>query len=183
MIKKRVIIDMDDVMADASQGILNIYNNHYDTAYKKEDFYGNTLWQTKVLTGYLEVRHQLFEPGFFRNLAVMDGAVEVIKTMHQKYEVFIVSAAMEFPNSLREKYDWLAEHFDFISWKNIVLCGDKSIVQGDIMIDDHEKNLISFQGEKLLFNAMHNQDLQGYTRVNNWKEIAKILELYHFTSK
>jgi 5'(3')-deoxyribonucleotidase len=43
--------------------------------------------------------------------------------LNNKYELYIVSAGMEFPNSLREKYDWLAEAFPFISWEQIVLCG------------------------------------------------------------
>ncbi len=89
--------------------------------------------------------------------------------------MFVVSAATEFPNSLKEKHDWLEQYFPGIHWKNLVLCGDKSIVSGDIMIDDHEKNLITFNGRPLLFDAMHNQALQGYERVRNWEEVAALL--------
>ncbi len=172
---KRVIIDMDDVMADASKGILDMYNSHYQTNFQKSDFQKNTLWQDEVGIKYLKVRNGLFQPGFFRNLHVLPDSQEVIEKLQEKYEVFIVSAAMEFPNSLKEKHEWLEEHFPFIHWKNLVLCGDKSIVSGDIMIDDHEKNLISFKGECLLYDAIHNQPINDYKRVNNWKEIGEML--------
>jgi 5'-nucleotidase len=173
--KKRVIIDMDDVMADTSQSILDLYNGHFGTTYQKKELLGNLRWDEELKEKYLTIRHRLFEPGFFRNVTVMPDAVEVIRELHDKYEVFIVSAATEFPNSLKEKYDWLEEYFPFVHWKNLVLCGDKSIVTGNIMIDDHEKNLISFKGERLLFDAIHNQALEGYRRVKNWEEIGVIL--------
>ncbi len=40
---------------------------------------------------------------FSGTLPVMKDSVEVLKEMNQKYEIFIVSAAMEFPNSLKDK--------------------------------------------------------------------------------
>jgi 5'(3')-deoxyribonucleotidase len=97
--------------------------------------------------------------------------VEVMKELQKKYEVFIVSAAMEFPNSLQDKYEWLADHFPFIGWQHILFCGHK-IVKTDIMIDDRIKNFVDFEGRKLLFSSPHNMLLTDYERVNTWKEVA-----------
>ncbi|HMQ89055.1 MAG TPA: 5'(3')-deoxyribonucleotidase, partial [Flavilitoribacter sp.] len=66
---------------------------------------------------------------------------------------------------------WLADHFPFIHWKNIVFCGDKSIIKADYMIDDHVKNLLNFDGKGLLFTASHNAEETRFTRVNNWREV------------
>lgn len=173
--QKRLIVDMDDVMADASGAIIKVYNEEYGSSYTHSDFFGTSLWDNEIKNNYLHIRHRLHEVGFFRNMAVKDDAKEVMKALYDKYEVFIVSAATEFPNSLKEKMDWLEEHFDFIPWQRIVLCGDKRIVTGDIMIDDHDKNLKYFQGETILFDAIHNQSYEGYKRVKNWKEVAGIL--------
>jgi 5'(3')-deoxyribonucleotidase len=172
---KRLIIDMDDVMADTSQSILNLYNAEFGTSYHKDDFWGNSLWDDELKDNYLTIRHKLYEPGFFINVTVLPDAQEVIKQLHQHHEVFIVSAATEFPNSLKEKYEWIEEYFPFIHWKNLVLCGDKSIIKGDLMIDDHEKNLKVFEGQTMLFDAIHNQALRGYERVKDWRAIQKIL--------
>lgn len=170
---KTIIIDMDDVLADASARILEIFNELNETSVDKNFFNERDFYEFINSNGHKPYRPQLFEPGFFGNLKVMPDAQEVVKELSEKHNVYVVSAATEFPNSLREKYDWMAEHFPFISWKNFMLCGDKSIVKGDVMIDDHEKNLKTFQGETLLYDAMHNKLLTGYHRVYNWQEIHK----------
>jgi 5'(3')-deoxyribonucleotidase len=77
---------------------------------------------------------------------------------------------MEFRNSLIDKYDWLAEHFPFISWQNIIFCGQK-IVNVDVMIDDRAKNFVGFNGRKLLFSSPHNLLLTDYERVDNWQQV------------
>lgn len=171
MSKLRIIIDMDDVLADANKKILENFNLINGTDLKSDFFNDISYYDYVHQYNYAPVRQKLFEPGFFVNLDVIEDAVEVVRELHGKHEVFIVSAAMEFPNSLIEKYIWLGQHFPFISWQNIVLCGDKSIVKGDVMIDDHEKNLVNFEGKALLFDAMHNKTLKGYHRLMNWKEV------------
>lgn len=164
---------MDDVLADASARILEVFNELNNTSITKDFFNDKDFYEFINSNGHISYRSSLFEPGFFANLEVIPDAQEVVKELSEKHKVYVVSAATEFPNSLREKYDWMEKHFPFISWKNFMLCGDKSIVKGDVMIDDHDKNLIPFDGEKLLFDAMHNKLLTGYHRVHNWQEIHK----------
>ena len=126
---------------------------------------------------FKNARQYVNAKGFFRNAPVMEGSVEALKELNKKYLLFIVSAAMEFPNSLTEKHAWLNEHFPFITWQQIVFCGSKTIVQGDIMIDDHYKNLDNFKGQTILFTQPHNEghDDKGHTRVHKWNDILKIL--------
>ena len=97
----------------------------------------------------------------------MEGAVEAVKKLQQTYDVYVVSAAMEFPNSLIEKRNWLKKHFPFIDWRNIILCGSKHIINTDYMIDDHPKNLDPFKGETLLFEAFHNMDTDSESDSNS----------------
>ena len=104
----------------------------------------------------------------------MKEAVEVIREMNDRYEVFIVSAAMEFPNSLKDKLEWLGDHFPFLTWKQFTFCGDKRIVFGDHMIDDHDKNLKYFNGKPWLFTSAHNLDITGYDRIEDWREAGEI---------
>ena len=72
---------------------------------------------------------------------------------------------------LKEKLDWMHVHFPFITWKNIVFCGHKHMIQADYLIDDHEKNLSTFTGTPLLFSAPHNLHIHEYERVNSWNDI------------
>ncbi|MFB0945726.1 MAG: 5'-3'-deoxyribonucleotidase, partial [Spirosomataceae bacterium] len=173
---KRILIDMDDVMAETGLKILETYNNLFKTKFEKSDFDKNSFADIFKADNYLEVRKEISKPGFFRNLAVKENASEVIEKLYKEHDVYIVSAATEFPSSLDEKVYWLNEHFPYVEWQKMVFCGYKHMIKADVMIDDHTKNLDYFEGEtKLLFNAMHNQQVKKYTRVSLWDEIAEIL--------
>jgi len=110
---------------------------------------------------------------FFEDLDVFPHGPEVMKELYEKHDVFIVSAAMEYPYSLKPKRDWLARHFPFIHWKNIVFCGDKSIIDADFLIDDHAYNLETFRGQALIYSALHNLNETRFERMNNWQEIGQ----------
>jgi 5'-nucleotidase len=170
---ERVIIDMDEVIADPMGAMIAWYEKTYTLPVDLNKMKGS--W----LLGFPEqhqalVRERLDEKGFFRDLPVMKDSVEVLKEMNQRYEIFIVSAATEFPNSLKDKLDWLLEHFPFFTWKQLVLCGEKRMVFGDHMIDDHVRHLQHFNGKKHLFTAAHNKDITGYDRINSWQHAAKV---------
>ena len=170
---KRVIIDMDHVMAAITQQYIQWYKNHTGIEVDEALLIGKP--ESEAFPDKDLIWKFLYSPGFFRTAPVIQGSQEVIEKLNNKYEVFIVSAAMEFPQSLVEKYDWLQEHFSFISWKQVVFCGSKTVIKGDYMIDDHLKNLDYFDGEKLLFTAAHNALVTGYTRVDTWQDVAAIL--------
>jgi len=115
--------------------------------------------------------------GFFRTPPVIKNSIEGLNYLNNKYKVLVVSSATEFPDSLVEKQAWLNEHFPFISWKQMIFCGSKENIYGDIMIDDHPKNLLSFKGRKIIFSQLHNIYVSNslYERVSDWKKIMEIL--------
>jgi 5'-nucleotidase len=174
MKKERVIIDMDEVIADPMGDMIDWYMKEYKLEVDREKMLSGS-WLRGFPDHHQElVKERLLSVGFFRNLPVMEDSVEVIREMNKKYEVYIVSAAMEFPNSLKDKLEWLIEHFPFLTWKQVVLCGDKKLIAGDYMIDDHVRNLEHFVGKKYLYTSAHNLNITGYDRINNWKEAAAI---------
>lgn len=169
---ERVIIDMDEVIADPMGDMIDWYSKQYEDQIDREKMLSGS-WIAGFPESHQElIWKRLLAPGFFRNLPVMKDSVEVIKEMNKRYEVFIVSAAIEFPNSLKDKVEWLQEHFPFLTWKQIVLCGDKRLIHGDYMIDDHVKNLQHFKGKPYIFTSAHNLNVTGYERLNDWREVA-----------
>lgn len=174
MSKERIIIDMDEVMADTMGDMINWYSTEHALEVDREKMLVGS-WIRGFPDHHQDmVRKRLYSEGFFRNITVMKDAREVIKDLNDHYEVFIVSAAMEFPNSLKDKLEWLLEHFPFLSWKQLALCGDKRLIQGDYMIDDHVRNLETFTGKPYLFTSFHNLNVTEYDRINNWAEAAEI---------
>jgi 5'(3')-deoxyribonucleotidase len=131
----------------------------------------------KELEAFPHAKQYVFSKGFFRTAPVIKDSQEILSRLNKSYEVFIVSSATEFPQSLSEKQEWLNEHFPFITWQQIVFCGLKTIVNADIMIDDHLKNLDHFPGTTFLFSQPHNLHIVGgkHQRVHTWEEIASIL--------
>jgi 5'(3')-deoxyribonucleotidase len=171
---ERVIVDMDEVIADPLGEMIRWYEAAYGQPVNMEMICAGS-WLSAFQEEHRQlVRQRLFEPGFFRHLPVMANSQEVLKAINERYELYIVSAAMEFPNSLKDKLEWLNEHFPFLSWRQLVLCGDKKLVYGDHMIDDHVRHLKHFNGKKYLYTAPHNVEEDGFIRVNDWLEIAGI---------
>jgi 5'(3')-deoxyribonucleotidase len=170
--RKRIAVDMDNVMADITSQLSDWYYRRTGIWVGEEQMLGHS--ETTVFPDPAMARGFLYEPGFFYELKVLPDAQEVLAEMNKHHDIYIVSAAMEFPNSLIEKYRWLEKHFPFLGWQQFVLCGSKEIIKADWLIDDHLKNLDYFDGEKLLFYAPHNVGITKYRRVNNWKEVAEI---------
>ena len=167
--RKTIAIDMDGVLANVEPQLVKFYNEQYGAAVTLEGIQG--LSGAEAFPEDKVERRIVNTPGFFRNLEVMPGAINAVKKLMEDYEVYVVSAATEFPLSLYEKYEWLQEYFPFIDWRHIVLCGDKSIINTDYMIDDYCKNLDVFKGKTLMFHAYHNTQLNHHFRVRAWSEV------------
>ncbi|QEM07362.1 5'(3')-deoxyribonucleotidase [Mucilaginibacter rubeus] len=169
--KIRVAIDMDEVIADTIGKFISMYKERHGEEISLGNMEGKEF--REILPPHLSetLRVYINERGFFRDIPVMPDAQEVVKALHEKYDVYIASAAMEFKYSLEDKQEWLEEHFPFISWTNIIFCGHK-ILDVDIMIDDRIKNFATFNGRKILYTSTHNMLLTDYERVNTWKEVA-----------
>jgi 5'(3')-deoxyribonucleotidase len=172
MKRKTIAIDMDGVIADTVANFIDWYEREHKVRVGKDAFDGKP--EAEGLPGNA-VRKYVYMPGFFRTVPVMEGAKEAVTELMKDFDIYIVSAAMEFPQSLFEKYEWLREHFPFIPWKNIIFCGDKSIIGTDYMIDDHVRNLDCCKGKTLMFSAGHNAGINHHTRVNNWQEVLTFL--------
>lgn len=175
MKKQRIAIDMDDVLADANGRFREYALERLEMDLEKHLNIPNLSWEYSFPEHRHQIRSWIMDAGFFAGMQVVPDSQEVVRKLMDKYEVFVVSAAMEFPLSMKEKLEWMNRHFPFIDWRFIVFCGHKYMIKADYLIDDHEKNLKCFEGKPLLFTASHNLDLQGYTRVNNWREVEAML--------
>lgn len=173
--KKPIIaIDMDGVIADTETHFINWYARDYGVLVTREELIGKP--ESEAFPDKQAVWKFVNAPGFFRTVPVMPGAIAALKALMDDFEIYIVSAAMEFPQSLSEKQAWLGEHFPFISWKNIIFCGDKSVIATDYMIDDHFKNLDFCKGKPILFHAAHNSMTERHFRVHSWDEVQAFLQ-------
>lgn len=164
---------MDEVIADVMPKFEWLYEQEFGIPIRRADYWGKKIYD---IEGARKIREFLHQKGFFADLPVMPHSQEVVRELAETYDIFVVTAATEFRNSLEDKYDWLQHHFPFIHWKNFVLCGDKSIIQADYMIDDHIRNLEAFRGFPILYTATHNIHENRFTRVDNWLEVQAFFQ-------
>jgi 5'(3')-deoxyribonucleotidase/uncharacterized protein with PQ loop repeat len=171
----RIAVDMDEVIADSFSKHLSRYN----------DLTGEKLTPEMALSRGLEAlipqeRRNQFAAiahgdGFFADLAVIAGSQEALETLSQHHDVFITSAAMEVPGSFEDKFKWLQKHFPFIPPCRIVFCGDKLIIDADVLVDDRSRHFKGFRGMGILFTAPHNIAEAAGLRANNWNDVLQIV--------
>ena len=171
---KRICVDMDEVLADAIGKLIRLYNAEFSENLTMQDLWGH--WMVNVLPPSRQDRlgAYLQEPDFFEDLDVMPDSQRVLERLSRRYEIFIATAAMEFPNSFGPKFRWLEQHFPFISPTHFVFCGDKSILRADYLIDDLPRHVQRFAGQGVLFTAAHNVKVEAKVRVNNWREVEQL---------
>ncbi len=83
------------------------------------------------------LRKIIDEPGWFRNLPVVEGAREGLKELAEHFEVWICTKPLESSAVCRDdKAAWLVEHFGREWERRMIPAPDKSMVRGHILLDD-----------------------------------------------
>jgi 5'(3')-deoxyribonucleotidase len=171
---KRIAIDMDEVLADTLAEHLARYNRDHGEAITKADLEGKWLWDIVSIDRHERLEGYLRSEDFFEDLPVMEDSQRVLAVMALRYEIYIATSAMEFPNSFGPKYRWLRRHFAFLEPRHFVFCGDKSILKADYLIDDQPRQLQAFAGTRILFTAPHNMGVSGFQRVDSWADVERM---------
>lgn len=173
MPRKRIAVDMDEVLADTLSEHLARYNLEHGETITKADLTGRWIWDIVSSDRHQRLTEYLQAEDFFEDLPVVPDSQEVLQNLCERYDVYIATAAMEFPNSFGPKYRWLQRHFPFVSPSNYIFCGDKGIVRAHYLIDDLPRNFRRFCGQGILYTAPHNLGVSGYHRVDNWRQVAE----------
>lgn len=115
MNKKTLVIDMDDVIT--TDTLTEIINEYLGTNYKDDDlteFYKQDIVPDKEKFFEYFLTKNEYNYGF-----INPNAIEVIKELNEKYEVFIGTSFIfkEIVNEsgilVKNKYDFLIKHFPF----------------------------------------------------------------------
>jgi len=166
----RIAVDMDEVLADTLGKQLRLYNHRYADRINAEDLHGIELADIVPPDRQAWVLEMLHAPGYFADLEPMPGGPEAMGRLCTAHDVYIASAATEFPGSFNDKLKWLERYLPQIPRQRIIFCGEKSVLNVDILVDDTPQHFQGLCGLGLLFDAPHNRHQQGHLRVRNWLE-------------
>jgi 5'-nucleotidase len=171
-----IAVDLDEVTADTVSKRLRRYRADYGVELSGEDISGKQIRDAVPPEQQQAVEACLDEPGFSRDIPLMQDAQRVLQSLSTRFEIFIATSAMDHPVSLYDRYLWLQEYLPFLTDRSYVFCGNKRILKADFLIDDSPRNLEMFSGTRILFTAHHNIRETRFTRVNDWEEVAAYSE-------
>ena len=140
--RKIVYVDMDDTICDFS---------------------------TPFRNGEYRLKYPQSKVGFFLDLEPIKGAIEGIKTLQVKYDVWILTRpSIKNTHCYTEKAEWIKNYLGEDMLNKMILCPDKSLVKGHILIDDDNRHGQSeFEGEHIHF--------QSDERFLDWNSIIEYL--------
>lgn len=174
---KRILVDVDGVVADLHSEWLRLYNEDYADNLKPSQI---TEWDTTKFVKP-ECGNKIFDylhnPNLYDSVKPIDGALSSIQWLRQHgYDVRYVTSGVQPAKIL-----WLGEHgflredHRFLHSSDVVIANDKSLIKGDIMVDDHIKNLESFDRTRILFAQPWNENSQSYFRADGWPDVIQYL--------
>ncbi len=76
---------------------------------------------------------------FYRKLEPLQEAIEAVEKLRTsgKFDIWILSAPSVYnPMSYLEKRLWVEDHFGMWGAEHLILCPDKSLLKGELLIDD-----------------------------------------------
>lgn len=178
MKKLTLLVDMDDVLECLVDAWCKELNRRHGTSVVTEDIDD---WAIAKFFPTL-TKEQLFAPlneaSFWQTLSPMQNAQEVLCRLKNDGHTIRVVTASHF-NTVSPKVAWLLEHYPYLKWEDVIIASDKSIINGDVMIDDGTHNLEVSSCMKILFDRPHNRkydaDSSGMVRVHNWDEIYDLI--------
>jgi 5'-nucleotidase len=184
-VSRRITCDLDSIVVDLCTDWFAEHNRrHGDDLHMSRV----TKWEThEFAKGGKAVYEVLKQPGFFRTLKPLAGAVEALRAIHEAkgpdgkplYELRLVSAA-SFPENLTDKALWCAEHLPFISFKSLKLLDDKHNYPADYLIDDspHQISAMAATQPKcriLTIAYPYNEQVRDlcHLRAEGWRDPAR----------
>lgn len=137
---KRILIDVDGVLADFVSAALKIGNKLSGKNVQLDEVTQWDLIEQHFPDCEPEMYEAFMEPGFARNLDVYEWAQKGVEMMKTLGEVRIVTSPIIGPTFCYDRVKWLEEHFD-LGYKDIIFAYDKSCIDGTILIDDKPSNI------------------------------------------
>ena len=158
--KRKIIIDFDDVIVNILQTTIDLYNKKENKNITVDDFKS---WNTDEVD--VNFKKYLYKIDYI-NMLDKRGAIEVIRELcnDDRYEVYIATAGDI--RVLEQKQNWIKMNMPFFNINHFIFCRDKSILRGFAIVDDAYHNLYSSNiKHKIIYDMPHNKKSTQYDRI------------------
>lgn len=156
MEKKKILLDMDGVIVNFSSEINKWFEKHPHLRERYET-------------------HPDHIHGIFRDPKPIEGAIDAIVKLSEKYDLYIATAApWGNPDAASDKRYWIEKHFGNLFHKKMFISHRKDMIEADYLIDDSLGNgASSFKGELLRFGTDYKTGT--INEYPTWNDILKKL--------
>lgn len=166
----RVLVDMDEVVCDFVGEFCKRVGR------KREEV---TTFDVSDCLGIERKRfcEVISDPTFFRSLDPIEGALDGLKAVRDAgHELVVVTTISDdVTGSYDAKLDWLKAHLPWFDvHTSFVTAKRKSLVRGDLLLDDNVKNLRKFPGVAVAMARPWNVEFDG-ARVDSWPQFVDLL--------
>jgi|TARA_Y100000294_G_C8398794_1_gene273926 5'-nucleotidase len=176
-----ILVDMDDVIVEFEKKIIELIIKSNP---EKKELFKREKEKFKLSEEYPELKKIINDikekKGFMKSLEPVEGSIEALKEIKGKgHKVIICTSPLsKYEHSVKEKYDWIGKNLGYEWTKKIILTKDKTLIKGDILIDDKPNisGLKNPEWEHVLFDKSYNKHVKNKRRLTwkNWKEILNI---------
>lgn len=171
-----ILVDIDSTITNFSEKLLETVNKYYQTNYTYNEIVSYNWFDQTFEDPWWYTYYQTF----WDEVQVNPEAISVLERwVKQGHKIYLVTAS-HFNNTLVYKIQKTLEPFnpELINERNVVVAQDKSIVMGDVMIDDCIDNLYAFDKVRICYAQPWNEDYPGYLRYNDWTKINDVIQIY-----
>ncbi len=178
-----ILVDMDGVIADFEGEFLKRWRaNHPEKSYVSHEERKGFWLREQYPLEYREFVQEIYHaPGFYYGLPAIEGSLEALAYMlEQGHNVRICTSPMlpKYENCVLEKYHWLADHLGSAWVERMIMTKDKTMVRGDILIDDmpEVKGSLTPLWEHIVYTQNYNKDID-YKRRMTWQNFKEVLNV------
>ena len=140
MKKLTILVDMDDVLENLVECWVDELNKKCGSSLCEEDI---TDWRIAKFFPSL-TNEDLFSPlntaEFWGKIAPMQNAQDILKKLIDDGHTIRIVTASHYA-TVPAKIKRLLEMYPYLKWEDVIVASDKSLIFGDIMIDDGTHNL------------------------------------------
>lgn len=176
-----ILVDMDNTLVEFSEGLAQIWRERYPgevfvPPLEQKYFHPHQDYPKHLHTKIHDICH---ESGFVQSLRPAPGGIEAVRDMlADGHDVrFVTSHLIGYDPSALEKFQWIEQYFGTEFVDRIVLTRDKTLIRGDVLIDDKPEVTGSMTPTwtHIVFDRPYNCDQIDKQRLHTWADWRRAL--------